>query len=541
MARQLHGFLKRKLGPVGLHVRAVWQRTLLSSALLKQAFTVYPGNAANCPKAKRDEQCLPEAPVPAVNPGMSGEHPAPLNSIAIVMPLENSSTAKARMMGLARAQPYVSTSTQTESSTLPNVNMSDSTDCEHDSWVDDHSEQDQGQPSRRNSLRADSEAASRDHLEQPEIRHGASHIVTADFEGKSHLAILVTRNMIEYLDEISAEKRKLERHGRKLEEAQREIDLDEHKMRYAEAQIKNASSQGEVDRIQEDIVQYRSNIEKYTVRRDALEPDVDRLKSNVAYFGALCQSSLRNKLTNEGFLKTYDGPFDNEESDAEESGSQSADGQMELYPDEEKSSPSEVSLDELNWRATNEEVKERYGELLDAEREFDNRHQLLAEQNARYHQEILDGACSMAQTEFDHIGLEATQMLTQNLRVAEELYEEALSRRIKLGPAEWDQESGFVDGDYGGYPLSWEDEAVASSPNDLIHDWLESIPEVDNVPDIKDLFHGGGNEFGQGDSQEDNDACDIRSAQMSDACSCNDWTRNRRRIDRRRKICGRVR
>ncbi|KAL9578842.1 MAG: hypothetical protein Q9212_005463 [Teloschistes hypoglaucus] len=465
MAQQLHGFLREKLGPFGLHVQAIWQRTLLS---------VYPGSAANCPTAIRDEQYSREA------------------------------------------------STQTESSTLPKVNMSDSTDGEYDSR-DDHSEHEQDPPSRRNSLRAHSEAASRDHLEQPEIRHGTSHIVTADFEGKSHLAILVTRDMIVYLEEISAAKRKLERCEWKLEEAQREIDLDEHNMDYAEAQIKNASSQAEVDRIQEDMVRYRSNIEKYTVRRDALEPDVDRLKRNVDYFGALCQSSLRAVLDNGGLLKTCDEPIENEESDAEESGSQSADRQTELYPDEDKSSQSEVSLDELNWRATNEEVKERYGELLEAERDFENRPQLLAEQSARYHQELLDGTCSMPQTEFDHIGLEATQMLTQNLREAEELYEEALSRRTKLGHAEWDQESGFVDDDYDGYPLSWDDEAVASAPKDFIHDWLQGIPEVDNVPDIEDLVQGAGNEFGQENSQEDIDACDIR------------------RIDRWRKICGRVR
>ncbi|KAI4203413.1 MAG: hypothetical protein LQ350_001934 [Teloschistes chrysophthalmus] len=541
MARQLHGFLKRKLGPVGLHMQAIWQRTLLSSALLKQAFTVYPGNAANCPTAKRDEQYLQEAPLPVVSPGTRGEHPAPLDSIAIVMPLDNSSTAKARMMGLSRAQPDVSTSTQTESSTLPDVHMSESSDSEHDSEIDDHSEPEQDPPSRRNSVRTHSEAASRDHLEQPEIRHGASHIVTADFEGKSHLAILVTRDMIEYLDDISAEKRKLERCEWNLGEAQREIDLDEYNMKYAESQIENASSQAEVDRIQENIVSYRSNIEKYTVRRDALEPDVERLKRNVAYFSALCQSSLRDVLTNGGFLKTCDELTENESFHAEESGSQSADGQMELCHDEERFSQSEVSLSERNWRAADEEVRERYNEFLVAERDFENRHQLLAEQSARYHQEVLDGACTMAQTEFDHIGLEANQMLTRNLRVAEELYEEALSRRNKFGHVECDQESGFVDDDYDGYPLSWDDEAVASAPSDFIHDWLQSIPEVDNFPDIKDLVQGAGKEFGQKESQEDIDACEIRSAQMSDTFSCNDLTRNRRRIDRWNKICGRVR
>ncbi|KAI4240187.1 MAG: hypothetical protein LQ352_007698 [Teloschistes flavicans] len=540
MARQLHGFLKQNFGPVGLHVRAIWQKTLMSSALLKQAFTVHPGNATTCPITKRDERSSREASSPVISPGSSDEHPAPWDTTTIISPPKNSNTAEARMKGVSRGQPYVSTSTQTESTEPPNAQTFNFNDSEHDSQIDDRSEQDQYPPSRKNSLGEGSEAASINDFEQPEIRYGPSHIVTASFEGKSHLAILVTRDMIQYLDEISAEKSKLELLEGRFEKAEREVSFATHNMEYAESLIKNATSQAEVDTLQKGIEQQRSSIEKYTVRRDALESEVDRLKRNVAYFGALCQSTFRDALTHGDLLKTYVEPFDDGESDVEDSGSQFADGQIELYPNEVESSQSEVSIDELNRRAANEEVQERYAELLDAERDFDNRHQHLAEQNANLHQEVLDGACSMAQTEFDHIGFEATQMLTQNLRAAEELYEEALSRRNKLGPTDWDQESGFVDDDYDGYPLSWEEEAFAAAPKDSIHDWLEGIPEVDNVPDIMDLAQGAGNEFGQ-EAQEDIDTWDIRSAQMSDALSCTDWTRNRRRIDRWRKICGRTR
>lgn len=120
-----------------------------------------------------------------------------------------------------------------------------------------------------------------------------------------------------------------------------------------------------------------------------------------------------------------------------------------------------------------------------------------------------------------------------------------MKRLNNLGPNGSDQESGFDDGyalswDYDDYPLSWDDDGSVKVPRKSIHTWLAKIPDIDSVLDIADLYQGAGHEFGQED-REVLEGCDVLSAAMSDSLSCHDLIRNRKRIDRWRKIAGRER
>ncbi|KAL9578840.1 MAG: hypothetical protein Q9212_005461 [Teloschistes hypoglaucus] len=374
-----------------------------------------------------------------------------------------------------------------------------------------------------------------EHSTSPRIFDGLSQVVVTNFNGADHLALLVTRDMVERLDEIEADDRKLERLEERLEKAERKAGMTSINLNYRKELLEETQSQDEIDTLRREIEEDQSNLDQEQESRDNLDHEVNLLRPNVTYIKALARDMFRKPLADAGLLKSQD------EFDEEEKGDQaSADGDFPAYQYEAESASSEVSLEELYRRAASAEVRQRYAEVVQAEQDFERRHGDFAETRVRYRQEVLEGKCIMSQTRFDQLEIQVTQELGNEMATAEEAYEEALARQQQLGPAEWEQDSGYLDDGYDGYPISWENDACEAAPTDFIHGWLSDIPEPDVILDISNLGEGAGYEFDQ-DEQRVMDDCDIQSVAISDAISCHDFTRNRRRIDQWRRMTGRIR
>ncbi|KAL8736737.1 MAG: hypothetical protein Q9166_000103 [cf. Caloplaca sp. 2 TL-2023] len=375
----------------------------------------------------------------------------------------------------------------------------------------------------------------------PEIFDGRSQVVVAQHNERSCLAILVTREMIENMNHIIELSRKLELVDPKYEEADRNVNYTRHAVEYLERLIESADSQEEIDEHRKDIEQRQSTLFRDDERREALQDQVISLRRNLNCYQDSAQGILKEALNDAGLLNAPVEYGDDEEDAAQEDNDRNqprASRTGSIY-----SELSHISMDKLARYAAHEEVRERYAELLEEEHKFENRQQKYEYEKGRFQQRLLeDPDWRMSQTEFDLILLEEEQELSRNLSLAEDAYEEALAREKKFGPNQWEQESGFVTDDGDGYQddaydLSREVDGSASAPTDFIYGWMEDIPGVAALLDIAKLDMGAGQEFRE--DQEDIDLCDIQSAGLSDARSCLDMTRNRRRIDRWRAMTGR--
>ncbi|KAI4180519.1 MAG: hypothetical protein LQ346_006969 [Caloplaca aetnensis] len=384
----------------------------------------------------------------------------------------------------------------------------------------------------------------------PEVYRGQSQVVLADFNGKKYSAILVTAQMIEDLNRTAEFKTKLDRMAGKFEAAKDKAQLAKINIRYYESAIEEAGLPDKVEEFREELARRQSTLPADERRLDDLQEYADIFKIHKDNAADASLDTLRTALTAAGLLQTH---FEKSQFEPVDEDDSKEGGDEEDQPEEAQSEPyshyddrtisdvTDISLEELHRRTVYEEVREKYRTFFEAENQFDNRHQQYDVQRAHWQQTVDDGECSMTQTEFDHCDFEVTQELANDMANAEAAYEEALTRRNKLGLGGSDQESGFPMDDYDGYPLSWENEGIASAPTPFIEDWLEGIPEIETLFDVTDLDNLGGDEFREEEQEDPEDAndWDIRSAQMSDTWSCKDLTRNRKRIDRWNAITGR--
>ncbi|KAL8860546.1 MAG: hypothetical protein Q9178_002898 [Gyalolechia marmorata] len=378
----------------------------------------------------------------------------------------------------------------------------------------------------------------------PEISDGPGQVIVAKHNDKPCLALLVTKEMIESMNEIACLSRELAHVQTKYEEADRDVKFTRLTVGYYEDAIDVADSQDEIDGYRTKIEQRQGTLLADCLRYEELHDQVTSLRRNLKYYEDSSQGMLKELLDNAGLL---DAPIEygsqGEDADNE-------DGVMsQAYRSEAASSQSDVSyvsIERLARYAAHAELDERYDELIEKEQIFENAREAYEDEKEEFLQSRLDDPnFEMSQTEFDLTFLQEQQQLIRKLCVAEGAYEEALTRWRKYGPNQWDQESGFVTEEGDGYSddgneLSWEVDGPASAPSDYIFGWMKDIPDVEYPPDISKLDLGAGREFGHED-RGDVDICDILSAQLSDTLTSRDTTRNRRRIDRWRAITGRDR
>ncbi|KAL9585032.1 MAG: hypothetical protein Q9203_004417 [Teloschistes exilis] len=530
MASWLHDLVSKRWRRIGPCLQQVWQGTLAPSHLFRRLFSSKPSSCSTSnPVAfeRHDQECEPILPLwntrTLDDRGLAfGDECTENHDSTTLLPTAHTPT-------------YSNSSTQTDPITQQTSCTSYTADSGSAIRAGSHLKAPSEAPFRSDALVETVDASMVDYSASPRLFDGLSQVFVAKFNGVHHLALLVTREMVERLDQIEAQNRKLERLEERLEEAERKAGATSINLNFRKEFIEETQSQDEIDELRGKIEEGQSNLKQEQEIRDNLDHEILLLRPNITYIEALAQDMFRKPLADAGLLKSQD-ELKKEETDGQASHQCDISG----YQYETDSAGSELSLEELYRRTASAEVRQRYAELVEAEQDFERRHEDFAKKRARYRQEVLEGRCTMSVTCFDQLEIEATQELANDLGVAEEAYEEALARQQQLGPTGWEQESGYLDDGYDGYPISWENDASAAAPADFIHGWLLDIPEPAVIPDISKLGEGAGYEFDQ-DEQRVMDDCDIQSVAISDAISCHDFTRNRRRIDQWRRMTGRIR
>ncbi|KAI4139090.1 MAG: hypothetical protein L6R39_006473 [Caloplaca ligustica] len=532
-----------------MQLQEFWQKTLTSGLSLKKALSPQSSpRSANFPSHKPDGGASQETFLPVFNTHAS-DVTGSVRSVPgdeVCLPHDRKTTHVATAT-LDPKYLYASAATQTDPSTRPmdepTLTSDNRPDIEEDIIVHEQSMslQNEGSPTH-------SEADTSSQTKSAEILKGQSQVVVTEFNGRPHLAILVTQGMIDDLNTMAEYNAKLDRLEGKLEAAKDKVALANIDVRYFEEAIEETDSQEKIDEFREKLERCQSTLPANTKRRDKLQTFADTYNIHIKCHANECLGTLQEVLTDGGVLQTHfeRDQWEPRDEVEEKNGAEQIDGSSPgdapfYYDDITISDASDISMEELHRRAVYEEVRQKYRAYCLAEHQYDNRHEEYAVQVARFRQQERDGECSITRTEFDRFDLDVTRELANDMAAAEEAYEDAVARRNKLGlvPGS-DQESGFPTDEYDGYPLSWENEGIASAPTAFIDDWLQDIPEVENFPDITDLSQAGGYEFEPKD-QQDMDDWDVRTAQLSDTWSCRDLTRNRRRIDRWNAVTGRER
>ncbi|KAI4126749.1 MAG: hypothetical protein LQ341_006849 [Variospora aurantia] len=586
MSQHLRGFVSRRLSLVGIQLQVFWKKTSTSGHSLKQALSPQPSRQSSISPsttptdAPSQETFLPVFSVQSCsinNVTLDNEGNLP-HGYKLVQAAPGADPSLYRIVatnscpegtrdggrqteishdsaihhhpptGLA----YASASTQfTEQPTLTREQSPMMNEGERDTEEISISDEERNTSQGDDDPLPNSETEVSDESERPEIYDGQSQAVVADFGGKKHLALLVTQGMIEDLNVMRKYSTQLERMVGKLSAANDKVALARIDCQYYEERLQETEVQDEIDELHEKLERYRTTLPADERRLDDLQRYADLNSIHIKTYAETSLDTLQTVLADAGLLKTHFErdqwePVDENDCDGnEEHGqgqeraycSESAIGMLPFDGNSQCTDYSRVSVDELYRRAVEEEVRQKYRAFYEADHAFEIRHIEYGNTKARYQQLVHAGECSMTQTEFDHCDFEATRELANEMAAAEEAYEDALTRRNRLGLGGSDQESDFINiGD--GYPLSWEGDALASAPRTFIEDWMEDIPEVENFPDIVDLTKTGGDEFGRKEPEDGQD-WEIQSAHMSDTWSCRDLTRNRKRIDRWNEITGR--
>ncbi|KAL8675124.1 MAG: hypothetical protein Q9168_000495 [Polycauliona sp. 1 TL-2023] len=575
MLQGLSSLVTKRPGVVGFELQVIWQKTLTSSHSLKQALS--SPDSANLPATKPNDGPSQESFLPIFDAAefntldpfshdadhvRSSSEPNIAKVLSVAESFKStmggpttttqhatSQTEVSRTIAADRGsmtyhstRKYANAVTQTEPSPPGLISTLENADDWNHAELDGLSNTGSGAASPvEDNLDADSYGHNGNFSRPIEVPRGPTCLVMTKLDSEERPALLVTKEVIWRMEGIREATKKVNRRHTKVDRLEREVGLHRINVEYQEDLLEDATSQDEADKIREIIADLRSKMSPNEKRLAALKDRQVTSREDLDYLMGCLQDKFERVLIDNGLLKNSEEQIDNETSDHDDL----PENQPELEPDQItissiQSDTSDISLEELHWRTIGEELRARHLELVEVEHNFEMRHDHYDETKARYLAMVSGGQIEMTPTEFDNYDVQCTRELTQDLRRADEAYEEALGRRNALGPNEEDQESGFLDDQDDGYRLSFEQDGPASAPTKFILKWLEGIPDADNLPDMETLELVPSSRC-QRAYEEGLEDCDIRSAQMSDGWSCHDWSRNRRRIDRWRAIAGRDR
>ncbi|MCJ1248487.1 hypothetical protein MMC30_005705 [Trapelia coarctata] len=202
-----------------------------------------------------------------------------------------------------------------------------------------------------------------------------------------------------------------------------------------------------------------------------------------------------------------------------------------------KSSSVAVSNEQLFRNAAVNKLGDLERALHHAESLFEDRDDAYEMHYQAWNQARQDGNCSRTLTDVDVEYVREISKRARRLREAEEAYDKAVltARLLKVLPVQFDRESNFVSGSDDGYRESADAELCATVDKAFIQRWADEVAEMTN---------SGAHTSDIGDSEPDDelaaeaDEWDVRSVGLSDSVSVVDFSRNRKRIDAWRKICG---
>ena len=368
---------------------------------------------------------------------------------------------------------------------------------------------------------------------QPVFTEGPCKVVTAS-DGKADcLALLLTRDTVNHINEmmeiktrVNAMKAKMKGHEEELEYAEKIIEAIEEML---EGQDESRMDESYVTRLAE--------TEK---TRDKEKREIERLTPDLK-IGIRGEESTRDRYLREVCSALEEAnlmkPAEDEETD------EAASVHSQEEPVSEKTESSVVTPEELNRRTAMEDVHFWDNELYAAQEDFDGRFDWYHNELNEYNDAVAAGRTSWTQTDFDHHYFVEVQRKTRRLIYAEESYRDAKKYAREVPGAlpdenEFEQESDFFDHPDDGYRESLEASWVAAAPHDRIENWLDGIIQGTSHDPLASLLESGDPPSEQFEQEtKDVDDWDLRSVSFASSIGVLDHGPNRRNIERWREIC----
>ncbi|KAI4158044.1 MAG: hypothetical protein LQ342_007807 [Letrouitia transgressa] len=372
----------------------------------------------------------------------------------------------------------------------------------------------------------------------PPYTEGPARVVRANDGYKDCLALLLTAELVDKVNQIAARSRRLDHIETNLKRTAQNELLHRDLLNYKEELYDESEDDKVLQKLQLEMGQHQELMAEAREQKEKLEERCETLRFNLAYSRDQSQEMLEMAL---GQMDLFSDP---EMELGEEDSYHHGDGVTSQVREEKASSGSSRSqtstidfdLDEVYRNTVKECYTNRKQVMFGIGNAFDNRRENLEQEEAEYQRRVREGTCFYTQTEFDILAARDLQELTKSYREAEHAFEKAYkeARALKvLDPQDAHyQESNFSYWS-GGYPLSGENAMKRSAPTSRIHRWLCQISMSEEVS-----IDGEENIELQ---QQADERCDIASPTMSESWSCVDLSQNRRRIDRWREITGRER
>ena len=367
------------------------------------------------------------------------------------------------------------------------------------------------------SMRSDNEKA------DVEFTDGPARVVTA-FDGtKNCHAILMTETMIDDLKQILEATHKVKRKEEVQEDAKNESDRAELSISNLQKLMYESKREEEKNAIKKAIEQHEQIRMANLDRQYRIDGDLVVDRFSLEFLQSTFEKTFQDALENANLFVAPDF----EKADGAIRHDVALIPQYSLAAKSDVSDPTQISLEELYRRTVVEDVERTRNVLERAQDLFDDRQNEYAEQLSQYYQARREGACEITRTDFDCCAIEAVGEMTRDLSVAEAAHQSALRHAKALGLIDFnfDQESNFADDPNDGYRESLEAPVMAPANHVFIESWVNGVLQGDEYEHTE---------------LEQLEQWDVKSVGLSDSVSVVDYTRNRRRIDRWRRICEEV-
>lgn len=350
------------------------------------------------------------------------------------------------------------------------------------------------------------------------LTDGPSRIIMASDGTKDCAALLLTERMIKEFNQIIDETRKLEIAEKELRQARFKASTAEMTIKELNAELERTEDPSLKKDLSEKIETENQTFVANAGQRESLTELIKAYKGNLEFAQDVFQNIFRRALKDTNLLNLPEVAVDG--YNPPEAARDRQDPTTVSETDQ-----SIVSVEELLRRNACDDLEYMRENLMYAQAAFDGRHVRYERALYEYQIELDEGTTSCTQSEFGRLAVERTRTLTRELIDAEADYEEALQRAKALGVlmVQVDQESNFVSDISDGYHISDEASMRVAVDTTFIQDWNDSIvtcgPEELEEP-------------------QEPDDWDAQTVGLSDSVSVVDYSRNRKRIDRWREMCG---
>ena len=357
--------------------------------------------------------------------------------------------------------------------------------------------------------------------DRPQFTEGPCRIVMTSDGTKDCMALLLTQRLTTEFNGIIEEIRYLEIANKELDEVRSKANVAEQTAKELNAELEKAEDPDLINDISKKIEAQNQIFIANIDQRESLTQSIVARNQNLKYRHIAFQRIFGGALQDANLMNPPEVKIEGLNPPQA-----ARDRQDSITVSENDESP--VSLEELFRRNAYDDLEFARENLADAQTAFDSRHVKYKRALYEFLIDLNEGTTSCTQSTFDRLALERMQDLTRALIDAEADYEPAVKRAKALGVLmnELDQESNFASDMSDGYRISAETSMRAAVDSTFIQSWND------------DIVSSGPEELEELEEPEDPEDWDAQTVGISDSVSVVDRSRNRRRIDRWREMCG---